>query len=330
MNEARESLKDTEAWRLLALKEAEPLADNAAELSVLTGVSLDDAKATISSVLAHGTETGDDYYAGLEKTVHFLIWRLTQPYRYPNMTTRLDLALELLRGDSAIRSVLDYGGGAGQDSIIYAKAGYDTSYADLYDLVLLPFVRKRFEIRQLPVSVLDVASLGNRRFDAISCLDVIEHVYDVEAVVADIASHLRPGGRLVCWPAFFNTWNGDHVEKNCAYNAFFTQMLESVGFRLIFEKRSAALMCFVRERPAGMEVRREVVALKREMYEFSKRASLRVALRGVAKLPFALVRAAMAGGNRTERFARMEPAISRVIDSFAVWRLSTHRLLLKD
>jgi 2-polyprenyl-6-hydroxyphenyl methylase/3-demethylubiquinone-9 3-methyltransferase len=43
----------------------------------------------------------------------------------------------------------------------------------------------------------ELASLGLGKFDLVTCLEVIEHVADKPAFVAQLASHLAPGGLMV-------------------------------------------------------------------------------------------------------------------------------------
>jgi len=96
------------------------------------------------------------------------------------------------------RQMLDYGGGCGTLAIASAGAGVKTSYLDLPG-VLLDFAAFRFRRRNLPVKV--IAAKGkeplNRLYDAIACIDVLEHLSRPEDTLRLLAEHVRPGGKLI-------------------------------------------------------------------------------------------------------------------------------------
>ena len=49
----------------------------------------------------------------------------------------------------------------------------------------------------------DVEEIQPQSFDAVLCLDVLEHVPDPPAVIASLARRLRPGGFLIVSAPFF-------------------------------------------------------------------------------------------------------------------------------
>ena len=217
------------------------------------------------------------------------------------------------------------------------------TYGELLD-PLTPFVVERFCRRGLEIEVRDVRDLGEACYDIISCMDVVEHVYDVEYVLADIAARLRQGGHLICFPAFMNLWDGDHVEKNCGYVSYWVRMLESIGFRCFREGKSRrsldALMTWsgihlpeipvvhlVRERPVSGSVTKEREAIREELYRLSARLSVRAALKALLILPFAAVARWTSFGKTRVRIENWtERLLSTVIDNLAIRRLSRHRL----
>jgi len=68
--------------------------------------------------------------------------------------------------------------------------------------------------RILPGSTDDLTALGGRRFDAVTLLDVIEHLDDDAGALRGAAAALRPGGFvLVTTPAHPWLWSG-HDEMN--------------------------------------------------------------------------------------------------------------------
>jgi hypothetical protein len=65
---------------------------------------------------------------------------------------------------------------------------------------------------------------------------VLEHVYDVEYVLAEITCKLRPGGLFFVWGDFDNvTCNGDHLERNRFYarSGVWHLLREALGYTLV-------------------------------------------------------------------------------------------------
>src|SRR5690606_31774780 len=97
-------------------------------------------------------------------------------------------------------NVLDVGCGGGLLSEALAKAGAQVTAIDLAPN-LLKVARLhglesgiRVEYRQLPVEAL--ADEAPASFDAITCMEMLEHVPDPAAIVRACATLLKPGGRL--------------------------------------------------------------------------------------------------------------------------------------
>ena len=187
-------------------------------------------------------------------------------------------------------------------------------------------MQKRFRLRQLDIPCVDVRDLGELRYHAINCMDVIEHVYDVEDVVADLLAHLLPGGRLFCWPSFYNSWNGDHVEKNCGYRGFFESMLDRVGLPVVDADRGGNILVCRRDRPQEGTVNQERQYIRRELYELSREYAWKSARGHLLALPRRLLHARFSAADPMERKIAYEQALSDIIDNVAIWRLSDHRL----
>jgi cyclopropane-fatty-acyl-phospholipid synthase len=126
-------------------------------------------------------------------------YRGSAPQRFWH-TTRFAHSLELLapeRGDK----VLDVGCGSGVfANLVAERGGVEVIGVDANEAAVA-FCEKRYSNPNLRFtrSALDVMVLGEQRFDRISFLEVIEHIYGHQAEETLGLFHrlLRPGGRLV-------------------------------------------------------------------------------------------------------------------------------------
>lgn len=97
-------------------------------------------------------------------------------------------------------AVLDVGCGGGLLSEALAKEGARVTAIDLApDLVKIAKLHGlesgvKVEYREQSVEALAVAQPGE--FDAITCMEMLEHVPDPAAIIAACATLLKPGGRL--------------------------------------------------------------------------------------------------------------------------------------
>ena len=118
--------------------------------------------------------------------LHALIGPLRGPY-----------ILATLRNTSAAEgsAVLDIGSGGGFLAATLADAGYDVVGIDPAMSAV------RAAAQHVPASFVlgagETLPFANDSFDSVVCSEVLEHVEDIDAVVAEVGRVLRPGGVLI-------------------------------------------------------------------------------------------------------------------------------------
>jgi SAM-dependent methyltransferase len=123
-------------------------------------------------------------------------------------------------------SVLDIGCGTGFTLEALAER------FDAWGLEPDPAVRARtrpsVRDRVLAGDTRDRSALGNRLFDVVLLLDVLEHVEDDRAELGSVAAALAPGGKVVITvPANPDVWS-DHDERNSHYRRYTEESLRAL------------------------------------------------------------------------------------------------------
>jgi len=126
------------------------------------------------------------------------------------------------------RTYLDYGSGIGSDALVFAAAGFDVTLADVSS-PLLAFAKWRCERRGFQVRTIDLKrqSLPARRFDAVLCFDVLEHVHNPLRTLYRIQRSMKPGGLLFVHAPF-----GEDPDRpmHIVHEDVITPKMPSVGF----------------------------------------------------------------------------------------------------
>lgn len=158
------------------------------ELRSYLGAAYDDTR------LQRWQEVLDEEYAEIGDEAR--LYRTSEAYLY-NLTafamseTKLPYLEELLRHVPRGGEVLDYGCGIGSDGLMLIDAGYRVSFAD-FDNPSSRYLRWRLEQRGLNAPVYDLdrepPPMG---FDGVYAFDVIEHVAEPEALLAEMESRAR-------------------------------------------------------------------------------------------------------------------------------------------
>ncbi len=89
-------------------------------------------------------------------------------------------------------TILDYGGGIGEWSIIAAECGCDVMYLDLTGSVTLAYAYHRFKSRNLDIDMVgEETTRLAPHYDAIICMDVLEHLREPDTLIQDFAARTR-------------------------------------------------------------------------------------------------------------------------------------------
>jgi 2-polyprenyl-6-hydroxyphenyl methylase/3-demethylubiquinone-9 3-methyltransferase len=103
-------------------------------------------------------------------------------------------------------AVLDVGCGGGILAEAMARRGAKVTGIDLSEKALkvaqLHLLESRLSIEYLSVSAEDLAASHSGKFDAVTCMELLEHVPEPGAMVAACSRLVRPGGQV-----FFSTIN---------------------------------------------------------------------------------------------------------------------------
>ena len=106
------------------------------------------------------------------------------------------LALEFAQ-QHGCRQYADYGSGVGSSGVLFARAGFEVTLADIAS-PLLRFCGWRMAQRGLPVWCIDLKTdrLPARKFDFVTAMDVFEHLTDPVGAAEHVCAALKPGGFL--------------------------------------------------------------------------------------------------------------------------------------
>ena len=141
---------------------------------------------------------------------------------------------DFLQRDQRPLKILAYGDGLGFDSLHLAQRGHNVGYFEV-SRKCQAFARKIFERAGASVRILTTADPPQQGgFDAVLCLDVLEHVPQPEELVGRLAGYLRPGGRLIVSAPFHYTTAavGTHLKSNRKYCGDLKRLFGALGLVL--------------------------------------------------------------------------------------------------
>jgi ubiquinone/menaquinone biosynthesis C-methylase UbiE len=127
----------------------------------------------------------------------FAAWRRRRLYQEDYQAERVAEVRAALGGSFAGKRVLDLGSGMGGGLVALRRAGLDVVGLD-YNPAYCRIAQlrgRRYDLRlPLVVGAGEALPFPAQRFDAVICLDVLEHVQRPAVVLAEMHRVLRPGG----------------------------------------------------------------------------------------------------------------------------------------
>lgn len=160
------------------------------------------------------------------------------------------------------QAVLCWGDGMGFDSLSLAQAGHEVTWFDLPGHSSR-FAQSMFEAAGASARTLtDPAGPAEGGYDAIVCLDVLEHVPEVEAELRRIRRCLKSGGVFIVHAPFYFLHRNfvTHLRVNRRFSGSLA-LFRRAGFKLLDAHPSWAPLVFVRD--DGTPPRRPLLALPR-------------------------------------------------------------------
>ena len=168
---------------------------------------------------------------------------------YGEVKARVQIMLYLMQRD--LTKVLDFGAGVGSTAILFAVNGFDVSVADIAEH-LLSFLQFRMKRRGLQCDCynLNDCKLPLRHVDAVTAIDVLEHVENPKSVIKEIYQSLKPGG-LFCFNVCGNDAAPMHISEAedvlCYMNILGFARVKGHGVPLfIYKKVSGNVLMTVR------------------------------------------------------------------------------------
>lgn len=135
-----------------------------------------------------------------------------------------------------VRTLLDYGGGCGDDSLYFSRIGLECTVYD-YGRLTLGFARFRAEHVGAKIKFLD--QVGNDRndqkYDAVYCTEMLEHVVEPFREIERMRQSLVLGGVLVVTHSFDSVGNEypSHLERHRGLSHRFVKNVEQMGFECL-------------------------------------------------------------------------------------------------
>jgi SAM-dependent methyltransferase len=119
-----------------------------------------------------------------------------------------------------LTTLLDFGGGIGEYSIVAWLNSYQTTYCDILDSQTAEYAKHRFSTYNVNPTIMGEQEAIPAFYDIIVAMDVIEHLPDADKWVRSIAEH--------CKYAFIN--------PEVPYSIFYPQHISKVNLAPFFDQ----------------------------------------------------------------------------------------------
>jgi 2-polyprenyl-3-methyl-5-hydroxy-6-metoxy-1,4-benzoquinol methylase len=220
-------------------------------------------------------------------------------------------ALACLAAEEPLHRMLNLGCGEGDLDAMLAGHAVELDSCDINEGDVAYAQQLNTDLRNVRYRVEDAARLSypDHAFDAVVCTDVIEHVGDPQALLAEVARVLRPSGALVLTcPSEAFPFTYDPVNA----------LLRPVGRHLPIGAYAYGHTWLVRERELeGWLMRHGLQVVRRERLSRSLAGLMECYVPGLVQRVLKANASNRAGGRRALALtpSRGEPALVRLIDA---------------
>ena len=168
---------------------------------------------------------------------------ITRQRAFDPSRNRYRFACDLLPRASTGQTLVDVGGGAGEFCILAREKGYTTTLIDGNATSVESECRRGFPERQADLTQ-GLRGVADASFDAVTSLEVIEHIVTAELLLSEMTRVLKPGGALI-----LSTPNFGFIKDRLTYLRGGDAREEGYHFRFYTRKKLEGMV-----RDAGLTV----------------------------------------------------------------------------
>jgi len=135
--------------------------------------------------------------------------------------------LTFLLNNAHDSQILDFSGNVGTLSLLLASYGLNVVFSDLgRKLDFITFRQMKYNLKFPIMNSLNITG----KFKAILCLEVMEHLFDLEKTLKELMTHLDSGGFFIYKDSCHDVGRIEHLQKNEKYGfGKIKEVLETLG-----------------------------------------------------------------------------------------------------